>query len=326
MSLWSSAHARASEASEAGLPPCPLETAPPADGACDPLAFSNGNRIRRDDGTFIDPRSHEGLQIERILARQRRDREENAAQEEFFRRLTGAANAAEAERILQEAREKGHGVGTPNRIVYGGSKDAETPAFERAAQGSAETEPSPRARPRPEEGSPEPARAAPDESYRFPDGRLYSRKDGTLLRPDDPESSPIIEMIADFRARAEPEEEPSSNSSAAKAPKSRRPETAAERAKVWKKVRGNPDYTFSNGNQIRRKGGEPIRTDSAEGKQIQAILDRQRRDREANRAQKDLFWKMTRAKDAFEALSILKEAKAKDPNAGTPNTVLRKKK
>lgn len=358
-----------------GLPPCPPDADPPGDGSCDPLAFSDGNRIRKEDGGTIDPRSHEGRQIEDILARQRREAEENAAQGELLWRMTHAKDAAGAESILQEAREKDSNAGTPNRIFYTGRKspqrqDAETvrlrealaalnrgenlsaeqqalvqshfpegvmfmsqdeyhhavmTAPETLKQGVVTVEPTGRVDIHTKVGVRSTNGGGDDESYRFPDGRLYNRKDGTPIKPDDRAGQKIIGMLEDHQARVEPEAERGARLAGAKAAPSPKKEIAAERAASWKATRGDPAFTFSNGNQIRRKGGAPIHTDSVEGKQIEAILERQRRDRVANEAQSELYWRVTRAKNAHEALAILKTAKEKDPNAGTKNTYYKKK-
>lgn len=54
-------------------------------------------------------------------------------------------------------------------------------------------------------------------------------------------------------------------------------------------------FRFSNGTLIYRGGSrEPIDPRSPEGRTIEAILERQHRDREANARQRERFWAITR--------------------------------
>lgn len=76
------------------------------------------------------------------------------------------------------------------------------------------------------------------------------------------------------------------------------------------------EYVFSGGMQIKR-GGERIKTSSEEGKQIEKQLWWQQRAREINAAQKQMFWAVTRAPNANQAL-IEKYSRTQDnPNIGT---------
>ena len=78
---------------------------------------------------------------------------------------------------------------------------------------------------------------------------------------------------------------------------------------------------FSNNNVI-FKNEKAINPKSDEGKTIQAILDRQKRDRAVNAEQKKLFSAITGAKNAAEAIKIRSAAMSQNPNVGTHNTVI----
>lgn len=91
-----------------------------------------------------------------------------------------------------------------------------------------------------------------------------------------------------------------------------------QKAKLKAQAAKNSENKLSNNNVI-FKDNKPIKPDSKEGQQIEAILDRQRITKAANQEQSKMFWQMRNASTATEAMAIRQNAMKANPTVGTFN-------